>query len=195
MTAADTPAALTLSTRISQLFPTLTPAQIARIAALGRRRPIRPGDVLIEAGSENIPFFLVVEGKVEILRPSGATETLVVTHGPGQFTGEIQMISNRRALARARASEAGEVIELDRESLMALVQTDSELSEIILRAFILRRVELVAHGFGDVVLIGSIHCASTLRVKEFLMRNGHPYSYIDLDSDADVQELLDRFHI
>ncbi len=193
--AADTPAALTLSARTNQMFPTLTQAQITRIAALGRRRPVGSGEVLFEAGSENIPFFVVVEGKVEIVQTSGATEALVVTHGPGQFTGEIQMLSNRRALVRARAAEVGEVIELDRESLMAVVQTDSELSEIILRAFILRRVNLVAHGFGDVVLIGSIHCASTLRVKEFLMRNGHPYSYIDLDSDADVQELLDRFHV
>ena len=105
------------------------------------------------------------------------------------------MLSGRRALVLARASEAGEVIELDHGRLLTLVQTDSELSEIIMRAFILRRVELIAHGFGDVVLIGSNHCAGTLRVKEFLTRNGHPYSYIDLDHEADVQELLDRFRI
>jgi len=64
-----------------------------------------------------------------------------------------------------------------------------------MRAFILRRVELIAHGFGDVVLIGSSHCAGTLRVKEFLTRNGHPYSSIDLDRDESVQDLLDRFHV
>ena len=87
------------------------------------------------------------------------------------------------------------MIELDREQLLALVQTDSELGEIIMRAFILRRVELIAHGLGDVVLVGSNHCSGTLRVKEFLTRNGHPYSYIDLDRDADVQDLLDRFHV
>jgi thioredoxin reductase (NADPH) len=87
------------------------------------------------------------------------------------------------------------VIELDREQLLALVQTDAELSEILMRAFILRRTELIAGGFGDVALIGSTHCAGTLRVKEFLIRNGHPYHYIDLDHDADAQELLDRFHV
>jgi len=188
-------APLTLTARIGQLFPTLTPAQIARIAAQGRRRPIRRSEVLIEAGAEVIPFFVVVEGRIEIVQPSGTTETLVAVHGPGQFSGEIQMLSGRRALARARVSEPGEVIELDRERLLALVQTDSELSEIIMRAFILRRVELIAHGFGDVVLIGSSHCAGTLRVKEFLTRNVHPYTYIDLDRDADVQGLLDRFHV
>ena len=75
------------------------------------------------------------------------------------------------------------------------MQTDAELSEILMRAFILRRVELIAAGIGDVVLVGSTHSAGTLRVKEFLTRNGHPYTYIDLDRDADVQALLDRFHV
>ena len=196
MSEAATPAAaLTLSARIGQLFPTLTPAQIARMAAHGRRRAIQAGEVLFEAGSEVTPFFLVTQGRIEILRPSDAGETLVAVHGPGQFSGEIPMLSGRRALNRGRAGESGEVIELDREQLLALVQTDAELSEIIMRAYILRRVELIAHGFGDVVLIGSNHCAGTLRVKEFLTRNGHPYAYVDLDHDADVQNLLDRFHV
>jgi len=87
------------------------------------------------------------------------------------------------------------VLELDREHLLSLVQTDPELSELILRAFILRRVELIAGGFGDVVLIGSTHCSGTLRVKEFLTRNSHPYTYFDLDRDKDVQALLDRFRV
>ncbi len=87
------------------------------------------------------------------------------------------------------------MIELDRQHMLALVQTDAELGEIVMRAFILRRVELVAAGMGDVVLIGSTHSAGTLRIKEFLMRNGHPYSYIDLERDPDTQSLLDRFHI
>jgi thioredoxin reductase (NADPH) len=190
-----TPEPLTLTARISQMFPTLTPAQMARIAVHGQRRPVRLGEVLVEAGAEDVPFFVVAEGQIEIVLPTGATETLIAVHGPGQFTGEIQMISGRRALVLARVSESGEVIELDRGRLLALVQTDGELSEIIMRAFILRRVELIAHGFGDVVLIGSNHCSGTLRVKEFLTRNGHPYAYIDLDHEADVQELLDRFRV
>jgi thioredoxin reductase (NADPH) len=190
-----TPEPLTLTARIGQMFPILTPAQIARIAAHGKRRPVRSGEVLFEAGAENVPFFVVARGQIEIAQPSRGAETLIAVHGPGQFTGEVQMLSGRRALVLARASTAGEVIELDRGRLLALVQTDSELSEIILRAFILRRVELIAHGFGDVVLIGSNHCAGTLRVKEFLTRNGHPYAYVDLDRDADVQGLLDQFHI
>jgi thioredoxin reductase (NADPH) len=79
--------------------------------------------------------------------------------------------------------------------MMALVQTDAELGDILMRAFILRRVELIAAGVGDIVLVGSTHSTGTLRIKEFLMRNGHPYSYIDLERDPDVQNLLDSFQI
>lgn len=181
--------------RVAQLFPVLTAAQIARIAAHGRRRPTARGDVLIEFGDGDVPFFVVVAGELEVLRPSGDVETLIVRHRAGQFSGEGVLITGRRALARTRVSVPGEVIELDRDALLALVQTDAELSEILMRAFILRRVELIARGLGDVVLIGSMHCAGTLRVKEFLTRNGHPYAYIDLDRDSEAQELLDRVHV
>jgi thioredoxin reductase (NADPH) len=189
------PAPLTQSSGVERMFPTLTPAQIERIAVRGRTRAMRTGELLVEAGAQIVPFFVVRSGQVDILLPSGMSETLVAVHGPGQFTGEVNMLSGRPALVRGRVSESGEVIELDRERFLTLVQTDSELSEIIMRAFILRRVELIAHGLGDVVLVGSNFCSGTLRVKEFLTRNGHPYSYIDLDRDADVQVLLDRFHV
>jgi thioredoxin reductase (NADPH) len=185
----------TLASPAEQLFPTLTPAQVERIAAHGRVRPIEPGEVLVEAGDHAVPFFVVKAGRLEVVQPSAGGETLVAAHGPGQFTGEVSMLSGRRALVRSRVAEPGEVVQLDRESLLALVRTDTELGEIILRAFILRRVELIAHGAGDVVVLGSNHCSGTLRVREFLTRNGHPYSYIDLDRDTGVQELLDQFHI
>ena len=178
-----------------KIIPTLTEAQVARIAAYGRARRVQRGEALVEAGTRTARFFVVISGQIEIVRLSGATESLIAVYGPGMFTGELTLLSGRRGLAQIRASEAGEVIEVEREHLLALVQTDSELSDILMRAFILRRMELIAHGFGDVALIGSSHCAGTLRVKEFLTRNGHPYSYIDLDSDADVQELLDNFHV
>jgi thioredoxin reductase (NADPH) len=193
----DIAAAVTASysSRQDHIFPTLTAAQIARVAAHGQARQVQRGEVLVEAGAPTVPFFLVTSGRLEISKTTGAAEELITVHEPGGFTGEVNMLSGRRSLVRARAVEPGEVIELDRERLLALVQTDAELSEILMRAFILRRVELIAHGFGDVVLVGSAHCSGTQRVKEFLTRNGHPYSYIDLDRDAGVQELLDRFHV
>jgi thioredoxin reductase (NADPH) len=189
------PPAPTLSSHSELMFPTLTPEVIERVAAHGRARPVQTGEVLIEAGDNVVPFLVVTAGRVEVVRPSGDTETLVAAHGPGQFTGEVNMLSGRRALFRARATEPGEVVELDREEMLSLVQNDAEIGEILMRAFIFRRVELIAHGIGDVVLIGSNHCSGTLRVREFLTRNGHPYSYLDLDRDSGVQELLDQFHV
>src|SRR5688572_25526966 len=183
------------SSLVEHIFPTLTPAQIRRIAAHAHMRTMQSGDVLVEQGDREVPFFVVVSGEVEIVRPSGAAETLVTVHRPGQFSGEVNMLSGRPAVGRMRATKPGELIELDRQHMLALVQTDAELGEILMRAFILRRVELVAAGVGDVVLIGSMHSAGTLRIKEFLMRNGHPHSYIDLERDPEVQNLLDGFHV
>jgi thioredoxin reductase (NADPH) len=178
-----------------RMFPTLTRAQIARVAARGRVRPIQHGEVLFEAGVAVTGFFVVTAGQVEVVRPLLDTEEFIALYDPGQFTGEINMLSGRPSLVRARAKGSGEVIEMDREHLLALVQTDAEIGEILMRAFIVRRVELIAEGVGDSIVIGSTHCAGTLRVKEFLTRNGQPYTYIDLDRDADVQTLLDRFHV
>lgn len=183
------------SSRGDEIVPTLTASQVARIAAHGHVRQVQRGEVLVEAGEPTARFFVVTAGQIEIVRSSGATEELVVVYGPGMFTGEINLLSGRRGFVQIQVIEAGEVIEVNREHLLALVQTDSELSDILMRAFILRRVELIAHGFGDVVLVGSNHCAGTLRIKEFLTRNGHPYSFIDLDRDDGVQDLLDHFHV
>ena len=151
--------------------------------------------MLVEVGDRAVPFFVVVTGEIEVLRPSTPVETLIVRHQAGQFSGEGNMITGRRAMSRLRISEPGEVIQVDHDQLLALIQTDAELSEILMRAFILRRLELIARDLGDVVVVGSMHCAGTLRVHEFLTRNGHPFHYVDLDRDRDAQELLDRFRI
>ena len=177
------------------MFPTLTPQQMARVSAHGRERRVEEGEVLVEIGDQHPPFLTVVTGQLQVVRAGTAGEEVVTVHRPGAFTGEVNMLSGRPGLVRIRALEASDLIEMTREELLALVQTDSELSEILMRAFILRRTELIAHGFGDVVFLGSNHCAATLRIKEFLTRNGHPYTYIDLDRDRSVQDLLDRFHV
>jgi thioredoxin reductase (NADPH) len=183
------------TSNVKALFPVLTEAQIARIRARGNLRQVQRGDVLMERGAHSVHLFVVVSGEIEVVRPSGTSEDLVAVFQHGMFTGEINVLSGRRSLVRVQASETGEVIDIDRQHLMALIQGDSELSDIMMRAFILRRVEIIAHNFGDAVLIGSSHCAGTLRIKEFLTRNGYPYTSVDLDRDEGVQDLLDRFHV
>jgi thioredoxin reductase (NADPH) len=177
------------------LFPTLGPEQIARIACHGVIRRIERGEVLIEAGQTDVPFFVVKTGEIEVVRPSGLGDLLIAVNGPGRFTGEISMLLGRPAMMRLRASESGEVVQLTRDQMHALIQTDAEIGEVLLKALIYRRTELVARGIGDVLLIGSARSASTLRIKAFLTRNDHPFKYLDLDRDADVRLLLDRFGV
>ena len=176
-------------------YPRLTQPQVARVAAHGRVRATAAGELLIRQGDRAPAFFVVLSGRVEIARPGQGEETLIVSYEAGQFNGEMNLLTGRRSLVQARVSEAGEIIELDREHLLELVQRDAEIGEILMRAFILRRVELIARGLGEVVLLGSLFCAGTLRVREFLGRNSQPYSFVDLDRDGDVQQLLDRFRV
>src|SRR5262245_8465651 len=192
--APQTSFSVTLS-RPESLYPKLTPAQMTRIAAHGRRRATTRDEVLIDVGDRIVPCFVVVAGEAQALQVSNGAETLIVRHGPRNFSGEATLISGRPAMVRLRVTEPGEVIELARNQLLALVQTDAELSEILVRAFILRRLELIAHDTGGVVVIGSTYNGGTLRIREFLTRNGHPFQFIDLDRDADAQELLERCHV
>jgi thioredoxin reductase (NADPH) len=177
----------------AQTFPQLTPEQIARIAPHGRLRAVERGDVLVEEGMPAPHFFVIRKGSVEVVRQGDQGETIVTVHTAGGFTGEVAMLAGRRALSTLRVREPGEVIEVARDDLLALVQTDAELSEIFVRAFLLRRAAMIAGGFGDVVLVGSNHSSDTLRIKGFLTRNAHPYAFIDPDTDPGVQDLLDRF--
>src|SRR6202171_6629520 len=178
---------------VDQTFPKLTPEQIERIAVHGRMRRVERGEVLVAAGKPTPKFFFVSTGTIEALNLTSDGEATVTTILAGQFTGEVTMLSGRRALVTLRVGEPGQLIEVDRDQLLALVQLDAELSEIFVRAFLLRRAQLIAGGFGDVVLVGSNHSSDTLRIKEFLTRNLHPYAFIDPDRDAGIQDLLDRF--
>ncbi|HJZ81352.1 MAG TPA: FAD-dependent oxidoreductase [Pyrinomonadaceae bacterium] len=178
-----------------EMFPVLTAEQQARVLAHGRRRAVEAGETLVEFNQQPTKFFVVAAGRLELLRVTDNQEQSFAVCGPGTFTGELTMLTGRRGLVRIRAAIAGELIEIDRAALLTLVQTDSELSDIFLRAYILRRLELIARGIGDLILIGSSHSLDTFRIKEFLTRNYQPYSYIDLDRDVDVQNLLDRFGV
>jgi len=177
------------------MFPTLDAGQIARIASHGVVRPITRGEVLIESGQTDVPFFVVKAGEIEVIRPSGLGDFLVAVVHAYRFTGDISMILGRPALMRLRVSEPGEVVQLTRDQMHALIQTDTDVGELLMKALIYRRVELVAQGIGDALLIGCAHSAATLRIRAFLARNGHPFKYLDLDRDGDVRDLLHRFQV
>ena len=192
MSAWPTPSALDAST---QAFPVLTEAQIGRLHPVGKVRKVVPGELLFQPNDSAVPFFVLLSGSMEIVQPGLAGEVAVAKHGPGEFTGEMTMISGQKCLVLGRVTEAGEFLEISSEGLRSIVATDAELSEIFMRAFILRRIALLARGQGNLILMGSKHCANTLRLREFLARNAHPYTYIDLDTDKASQALLDRFAV
>jgi thioredoxin reductase (NADPH) len=179
----------------TDLFPVLTQPQIDRIRPRGQVRQVKAGEILFEPNQAAIPFFVLLSGKMDIVQPGLEGETAIVTHFPGEFTGEISMISGRKSLVRGRMTEDGEVVQLDQDQLKDLIAQDSELSDILMRAFILRRLELIKKGYGNVILLGSRYSSRTLELREFLTRNGHPYQYVDLDVDKESQGLLDRFHV
>src|SRR6266852_7014557 len=156
----------------TQAFPVLTAAQIDRVLPIGKVRQVQRGEILFEPGDTNVPFFVLLSGGVEIVQPDPTGERPIATHGRGEFTGEMTMISGHRCLVLGRTTEPGEFLELTSDGLRSLVAKDAELSEIFMRAFILRRLELIRRGQGNVILMGSRHSANALRLREFLTRCG-----------------------
>ena len=177
------------------MFPKLSAAQIARLVPLGARRSFAPAEMISDQGSAVRSLFVVLKGRLEVVSPTKDGETHITAHEPGQFTGEVNMLAGRPSLVRTRAAVASELLEIDQPTLRHIVQTDPELSEIFLRAFLRRRSRLIENALGDLLLIGSQFSADTLRLKEFLAGNGHPYSYIEVERDPGVQDLFEHFGI
>src|SRR5271168_2956501 len=179
----------------TQVFPVLTSAQINRIRPFASLRHAVLGQVLFEADASDVSFFILLSGTMEVVQPDIDGERSVAQHGPGEFTGEMTMITGHRSLVRGRMTESGDVLEISGSGLRSLVARDGELSEILMRAFILRRLILINRSQGNAILMGSRYSAKTLCLREFLTRNGHLYVYVDLDVDQTSQALLDRFDV
>jgi thioredoxin reductase (NADPH) len=181
--------------QLEAMFPALDDAQVARLKQFGEERRAEAGEILYDQGDSEHGVFVVLDGSIEIITNPNCTETVLRVLGRGAFTGEVNQLSGRRSLVQARAHESSLVLEINREKLREIMQTDVLLGETFLRAFVLRRVYLIAHSFGDAILIGSTHSSDTLRLRAFLTRNSHPHTYIDVERDSDFQELLDHFAI
>jgi thioredoxin reductase (NADPH) len=181
--------------QIDAMFPALTDAQIGRLSAFGKQRRVEASEIVFDQGDASRGVFVVLEGSIEAVSVSKDHEDVLRVLHRGEFTGEVNQLSGRRSLVRCRAREASNLLEIARSDLRRVMQNDAQLGEILLRAFMLRRVYLIAHSVGDAVLIGSSHSADTLRLQSFLARNGHPHTYLDVERDPDVQTILDQFEI
>jgi thioredoxin reductase (NADPH) len=175
--------------------PILSLAEIERIRVFAQPRQVTAGQILYEPGDETPPVFVVLSGSIRILAFVGGQEQIVTSYGVRQFSGELLMIAGRKSIYRCQAIEDGTLLELSAKDLRTLIARDAELNEIFMKAFLARRLSLKEHGHGNVVILGSRYSAATLAAREFLARDGHPFTYLDLDADQMAQELLDRFGV
>ena len=179
--------------RRHQIFPTLNEAQYELLKQYGDHVAFRKGEILYREGERHIPMYVILSGAVSIERNGLNGPYLMATHGPGVFTGEVSTLAGRAAIATARVVEDCEVIVINEASLRTLVISEAELSETIMRAFILRRVAFIEDQHGGVTVIGSQSSAETTRLREFLARNATPVAYFDIDVHPEAEKLLTQF--
>jgi thioredoxin reductase (NADPH) len=189
------PVTFDVTARRAQMFPALSPELSARIAACGVEKTFEDREILFEHGDRDLPFYIVLEGELEIVHPNAGKEEQVTVHHAREFTGEVNMLADRPALVRGRAKGPLRVVRIENARFRSLLQTDSEFSEVVMRAFILRRMGLFSEGFADVSIIGSRHSPATLHLQEFLLLNGHPYRYLDIDRDPEVEGFLGQTRV
>jgi thioredoxin reductase (NADPH) len=181
--------------RWHQIFPTLNAAQMALMARYGGRRTLKAGEYLFHQGDRHIGIFVILSGGIELTRESALGSHPLGRHGPGVFTGEVGTLAGHAAIATAMATEDSEFIVINEEALRKLVIAEAELSETMMRAFILRRVAFINDVHGGVILFGARASAETLRLRQFMARNGQSSAYFDIAEHDDAAALMDRFGI
>jgi len=180
--------------RHEQTFPALTPQEIARMRRFGTIARYKDGDKLFETGKPGHGMFVLLSGHVAITQRDGLGHvTPVIDQGPGQFLSEIGQLSGRVALVDGRAEGDVETLLIPPERLRALLVAEADLGERIMRALILRRVNLIQGGVGGPVLIGPSNSTGVVRLQSFLTRNGFPCHLLDPATDHDAAELIVRY--
>jgi thioredoxin reductase (NADPH) len=182
--------------REAQTYPRLSADMAQRLAAYGRQEALAPGAAAFTRGDRSVDLFLVLVGALEIFDPGERGEPEVITTlGPRQFSGELDLFNDRMVLLSGRAAGPTQVARVKRADFRRLVAAEPDIAEIMIRAFILRRVGLIQHAQGGVVLIGPGHGVDTLRLQRFLTRNGYPHRLLDTEDDPDAGGFLDCFNI
>ncbi|OLE35502.1 MAG: cyclic nucleotide-binding protein [Ktedonobacter sp. 13_1_20CM_3_54_15] len=176
-------------------FPTLDDSELAVLQALGSRRSVAVGEYLYREGDATYDFYVILSGAAEIVVRSDGEERIITRHGPGQFLGELNLLSGQRVYLSARVVKPGEVIVVPRAALHHLIATAPTLGDTILVAFLARRSALLSGASAAIRVVGSRFSPESLRVREFLARNGIPHEWLDPDRDAAVERLLREFAV
>ena len=182
--------------REAQTFPHLGPEMIDRVARYGSEEHFAAGAPVFSRGDRSVDFFVVLEGSIEIFDVDEHDQPQVFAIlRERQFAGELDLFNERQVLVSARAGEASVLLRVRRADFRRMVSTESDIGEIVMRAFILRRVGLIRHVHGGVVVVGPAHSADTMRLVQFLSRNAYPHRLLDTEEDADAGGFLDCFSL
>ena len=185
-----------IKTRGHQLFPVLDAVQIdtAKRFASGPSREFAPGEMVYDVAERHVPVWLVLKGSIDVVRRDGLNHEAAITSlGPGQFSGEVSQLAGAATLASGRAGPEGcTALPFDGAHVRALMVGSAEVGEIMMRAFILRRVGLIEEGGVGSVLVGTPGTPELVRLEGFLGRNGYPYTVLDASDDAEGRAIVER---
>lgn len=179
-----------------EMFPKLSADMMDRVKAFGREESFESGAYLFKSGQRGIDFFIIIDGAVDIVENDGRGGTVVVTtHRANEFTGELNHLNDRAALVNARAALPTRAIRVPREAFQTMVCAEPDIGDVILRAFILRRLGLIEQAQGGAIVIGSLHSGEALRIQSFLTGNGYPNHLLDIDQDPGARTALASFDL
>ncbi|TIT79036.1 MAG: cyclic nucleotide-binding domain-containing protein [Mesorhizobium sp.] len=185
----------TIAARRDQMFPALADADIERMRRFGEARTYAAGEHIVTAGTVSPGLIVILSGKVEITQAGLGPREAIVTHGPGNFIGELAQLSSRPSLVNAEAASPVEAIVIPSQRLRDLMVQEANLGERVMRALILRRVGLLESGVSGPVIIGPPGNGDVLRLEGFLRRSGLPHRALDSETDPCAKTLIERFHV
>jgi thioredoxin reductase (NADPH) len=177
------------------LFPRLTAAQIEELARHGETVSLSPGEVLFEQAQRDTPFYVVLKGAIDVIDRQPDGDHYFTQCQPGTFAADISMFTGEPTLARGVIAEESSILVLPPDELRALVAGSTELGDLLLRTMITRREWLKGQGYGYELLIGRRSSGEAFAIRELLERNLVPFSWHDIDTDAESQALLERLGI
>jgi thioredoxin reductase (NADPH) len=179
--------------KIEAACPKLEHEQIAALEKLGEPRRFKAGETLLAVGECELKLYVIKSGELEVR--NGATDEVVLVLGPRQFTGELDLLAGQPSAVCVVARTDGEAWQLSADALRKILREMPTLSDLLLRAFVMRRELIEELGLAAVRIIGSRHSKDTHRIRQFLARNKIPFSWIDLENDQQVDALLQRFNV
>lgn len=180
--------------REAQTFPRLSREMAARVARYGSEERFAAGAPIYSRGDRGVDFFFILAGSVEVFDVDEHSQPQVfLVWRTRQFTGELTLFNDREVLVNARTGEPSRLLRVKRADFRRLVSTEADIGEIVMRAFILRRVSLIRQVHGGVIVVGPTHTADTLRIVQFLSRNAYPHRLLDTEHDAEAGGFLECF--